>query len=269
MKKLIIITGITGAVGNALLARYAQDDDTVIYGISRKAHPMADFINPETGKIYTQTLIGSIEGLSDESIGKFIHTIDTKAFASITYFHCLGLYPFEVKTNGDYIVENDLDNDGINDTTYHLSYTVYRSFVDQLIQHTKNSIKFRSMIFGSLSDKHEPKAHQSWWKTMKITKDYMKTLAAENVGMHVMNISSITCSHEIITRPFVFIKTNADLRYWLTPCDLANQVHNILTDTESYNGFQEHESYRKFPNFDMATYYQNKYFTPRKVSELY
>ena len=132
----------------------------------------------------------------------------------------------------------------------------------------KTKVPCRALIFGSLADKHEPLVHFSWWKTIKKTKEFMKEAASENFGFHVINISSVSCSHEIITRPFVFIQTDAKIQYWLQPHELADKIFSKINSKKSFQGFHEYEIFNKLPQFQ-NTYYEDKYFTRRKIAEVY
>ncbi len=264
---LIIISGITGAIGNALLAQFAPH--STIYGVSRKGLFFSNFIDLKTKKLYPKTLITSIGELNEENIKKFIRSIDTNKFESITYFHSLGLYPFEVNKLGEHFIENDYDKDGINDITNHLTYEVFKLFTSEIKKLTENyKIPGRALVFGSLADKHEPKAHYSWWQTMKKTRTYMKNSDSENFGFHIINISSVSCAHEIVTRPFIFIHTDSKIEYWLKPSELAVKINEKINNTESFHGFYEYEIFNNLPQFNNS-YYKDCLFTPRKVAELY
>ncbi len=268
-KKLVIIAGISGAIGNAFLSEYAKENSTVIYGISRKALPQKSFINPETKKLYENSFVCSLENLSDNNITEFINNIHWDNFSSITYIHAIGLYPFEINTAGEHVVENDHDGDGINDLTMDLTYRVFKTMTSSIKEATlKHFIKAASIIFGSLADKHKPLVHKSWWQTIEKTKNYIQTIADQSFGIHILNISSVICSHEIITRPFVFINTDAEMKYWLSPTELTQKFLSSVDTNSFFNHFHEHELFNKKPSFDLL-YYKDTKFTPRKVAELY
>lgn len=266
-KELVIITGITGAIGNALLAKYAPN--AIVYGISRKGLHNSNFINPETSRLYPKTFICSIGELNAKNIHTFIESIDINQFSSIIYFHLIGLYPFEINNKGEHWVENDKNGDGINDITHNLTYEIFKIFSLKIKSLAKISgISGRSLIFGGIADKHEPIVHYSWWQTMKKTRNYMKKNASENFGFHIINISSVSCSHEIITRPFIFIHTDAQIKYWLDPSELINKIIQKNKSKKSFSGFHEYEIFNKVPRFN-GSYYNDNLFTPRKVAELY
>lgn len=265
-KKLVIITGITGAIGNAFLAKYSREENTAICGISRKAEDVSSFINPENNKFFPATFIANLGDLTEQNIKSFAEKINYNEFESATYVHGLGLYPFEINKIGQHVVENDKDGDGINDTVLELSHRVFKFFVENLSKNSINSgAKFASVIFGGIADVHKPLAHQSWWRVMGMTKDYMKK-QKDNIGMNLINISSVVCSHEIITRPHVFTQTDADLKYWLLPHEIPDRF--FAENENMFSGYHEYEFFHIRPNFD-PNYYENFKFTPRKVKEIF
>lgn len=263
MKRIVVIAGVTGSVGSALLAEYAQDKNTVIYGISRKALPLSTFL--ENNKLPQKTLICAVDipsGYKD-----LFQSIDFSDVEEVAYVHAMGMYPFEVNVNGDLVVENDFDGDGINDDTFMLTYKAFTVAVTQLLETWKG--KTNTIIFGSASDVYEPVVHQSWWRTFKKVKEFSKEVVEKNqsIGMYVFNISSVICPHELITRPFVFVHTDADQTKWLHPHELSQFV--LATTEKGTSGFHEIDKFRIKENFNPDEYYKDSMFTPRKVSELY
>jgi hypothetical protein len=266
-KQLIIISGITGALGNAILADCSRNENIIVYGISRKSTPFEELIDPLTGLLHTKTIIGSIGELSKRNFEKFADIIDYQAFERISYIHAVGLYLFEVNENGKHTVENDKDGDGINDDVLRLTYTYFTGMVEALaLGCARSDKKLNALIFGGIADVHRPIVHESWWKTIEKTKEFMRTFSIPHGAMQVLNISSVICAHEVATRPFVFINTDADARFWLTPEEIARKVHELLVTDESK--FIETDFFHKSPYFH-EDYYHDRKFTPRKVGELY
>ena len=103
---------------------------------------------------------------------------------------------------------------------------------------------------------------------MKMTKKYMQKVAGKDSAMHLVNISSVLCSHEIATRPFVFIDTDADPAYWLAPAELATYLEKEMGKRNFFNGFHEHEVFKKRPDITHE-YFSVKVFKERKMSELF
>ncbi len=269
MKKLVIIHGVTGAIGSACLSFFASNPDFIVYGISRKAKDFREFC--VKGKLPVATLICSIT--SETYIPRiatiFSESIDADQFSEIYYVHALGVYPFEIDKNGNRLVHNDNDGDGIDDRCTELTLEMFSSFYVSLASRTKKNVL--SFIFGGIADKHEPLAHMSWWKTMKVLKDEIvrKSEKTKNLQAQVaiVNISSVLCPNELITRPFVFTETDADPTYWLQPMEVVQFLGHILM-TGQKECLKEYELFKKKPDFD-EHYYENEVFTPRKVTELF
>jgi hypothetical protein len=277
MKKLVIIHGVTGAIGSACLAHFASQKDTVVYGISRKARDFRDFCS--NGKLPIATLICSLSGRSRDDhyparmMDYFGKAIEADAFDKIYYIHALGVYPFEIDEQGNRIVRYDNDQDGIDDRCRLLTLDMFDEFYIGLPNRVQKSV--HSFIFGGIADKHEPLAHVSWWKTMKLLKQgiienfsgNMESSIKERIRVSLVNISSVLCPNELITRPFVFSKTDGDPQYWLKPEEVAMFVSSIM-DIGQGDYFKEYELFKKRPDFD-ADYYKDEKFTPRKVAELF
>lgn len=261
-KKLVIISGVTGAIGGALFTVYGQRKDTVIYGISRKAQPVEVFL--KGGTMPLATLICSIG--NDLGYNRLLQAIDYDHVSEVVYIHALGLYPFEVDKNGSIKIENDNNGDGVNDEVNRLTFESFVLATSILNKYWNGRSK--CIIFAGIADKYRPLVHQSWWKTIEKVKGYMIKKVSDNskLSMLVFNISSVLCPHEVITRPFVFTNTDADPRYWLDPYELAKFVVN---KTGSTLGYKEYEKFRIKPGFKEDSYYIDKSFTPRKVKELF
>lgn len=102
---------------------------------------------------------------------------------------------------------------------------------------------------------------------MEMTKERMKNEVARqnNISFFVLNVSSVICPHETMTRPFVFRHTNADPAFWLMPHEVAERVVRLTVSEKT--GFVEDEL------FHSANYYEEEYFsddkfTNRKKAEL-
>lgn len=262
-KKLVIIAGITGAIGTALLEQYGSKKNTVVFGISRRARKVEDFIDPKTGKIYAATLICSLSQISEGCCDDFVSLIDFEKFSEITYIHCIGTYLFEIDKDGHFIVSNDKDKDGINDECMMLSYNLFQWMTKPLIARTKTRIS--CVIFGGLPDKHRPRIIQSWWKTMILVEEYMKNIADKRVGMHVFNISSVLCPHELMTRPYVFVNTEADPQAWLLSSQLAKLVRKKLCREKG--GYYKSDIFNPWAGF-FSEFYLDEHMVPTKLAEV-
>ncbi len=267
MKKLVIIHGVTGAIGSACLGLFASQKDTIVYGISRKAKDFKEFC--VDGKLPVRTLICSISSETSAACMAlaFTETIASEKFDQISYIHAVGLYPFEIDSKGNKILQYDDDKDGIDDRCLYLTKILFTQFCSILAKATRKP--FHAVLFGGLADEHKPSAHTSWWKSIEKLKEGIvyrqKNGATEIVSL--INISSVLCPNELITRPFVFTATDANPEYWLQPIEVAQFVKKIM-ERKRVKKFKEYSLFKKVPIFDKE-YYEDHKFTPRKVAELY
>ena len=264
MNKLVIISGITGAIGSACLTEFAQDENITVYGLSRKALSYKRYIR-ENNVFPEKTFISSVgtDIANVSTINDFTMHIPWETFDETVYIHAVGYYPFEINAEGELTIENDTDQDGINDLVKRLTYDAFSMMIDSLVQ--VSPIPLRAVIFGSLADKHRPQIHTSWWKTIELIKEYSKSTCREHndLSIKILNISSVLCPHEILTRPNVCIDTNAKLHYWLKPEEVARKV----ASDERLTGYVEEDFFHISPDFE-EDYYDESKFTPRKMREL-
>ncbi len=264
MNTLVIINGVTGAIGTACLARFSREHNVTIYGLSRKANLYPSFINE--GYLPNNSIICSIGDITNKNnCEKFISSINLSLYKKIIYIHAVGVYPFEIDELGNIKVSNDHDNDGIDDRVLELSYNAFFAMTNALKSTNK---KISSLIFGGIADKYKPPVHKSWWTVMEKVKENMNKIIVKdkNINFFILNISSVICPNEIITRPFVFQNTNANPRFWLMPHEVAEETA-ILTFSDLHKGFINQDL------FHNAEYYQDDYFsydkfTNRKKAEL-
>lgn len=269
MKTLVIINGVTGAIGTACLARVSREREVTIYGLSRKAEPLSTF-QDTSGSLPDNTLICSIgEDIADkDNCEKFIKAIDTARYEKIIYIHSVGVYPFEIDAQGNIKVSHDHDGDGVDDRVVELSYNAFFAMTNTL---RTTGLPLSALIFGGVADKYHPAVHKSWWTVMEQVKENMCRVVAEDekARFFVLNISSVICPHEILTRPFVFQNTNADPRFWLMPHEVAEEAVMLTF----WNSPKQEEGFVERNLFHSADYYQDDYFTDvkftrRKKSEL-
>lgn len=257
MKTLVVINGVTGAIGGACLARFSREHDTDIIGLSRQALPAESFCRD--GRLPGNTIICSIGDITNPSdCQKFAGKINRKTYDKIVYVHAVGTYPFEIDASGNHRVAHDDDHDGIDDRVIELSHNAFFAMVAAL---ESLDLPVRALIFGGIADKFKPLVHKSWWTVIGRIRERMKAEAAqkEKTSYCILNISSVICPHELLTRPFVFRDTNADPKFWLMPHEVAEQVV-VLAFSKSPN-FLEDELYHQ------ADYYEEDYFTDAKFTK--
>lgn len=263
MKTLVIINGVTGAIGSACLARFSRERDTSIIGLSRQAIT-ADIFCVD-GYLPDNTFICSIGTISNtKNCENFAKKIRKDLYKKIIYIHAVGSYPFELDGSGNIHVSHDDDGDGIDDRVVELSYHAFFSMTEAL---KSLGLPLRTLIFGGIADKFKTTVHKSWWTVLEKTKERMKkdTENTNNITHCVLNISSVICPHELINRPFVFQRTNADPIFWLMPSEVAEQTTLLLFSQTV--GFIEDECFHKSDYYE-DDYFSEEKFTKRKRAEL-
>lgn len=263
MKTLVIINGVTGAIGSACLARFSREHDTSIIGLSRQAITADAFC--VDGYLPDNTFICSIGTISNtKNCEDFAKKIRKALYEKIVYVHAVGSYPFELDSSGNIRVSHDDDGDGVDDRVVELSYQAFFAMTEAL---RNLGLPLRTLIFGGIADKFKPIVHKSWWMVLEKTKERMKKEVKKtgNITHSVLNISSVICPHELISRPFVFQYTNADASFWLTPSEVAEQAASLLFSKKT--GFIEDELFHKADYYE-EDYFGEEKFTKRKRAEL-
>lgn len=254
-KTLVIINGVTGAIGTATLASFSRKEAVTIYGLSRQGQAIDALREDEY--LPDSSLICSIGNdiSSRDACERFVSSINQSLYSKIIYVHAVGLYPFEIDKMGELKVTHDYDGDGIDDRVMSLSFEAFFSMTTAL---DTFGVEVKALVFGGIADKHKPEVHHSWWKVMELVKKRIKNEKKRNIKYCVLNISSVICPHEILTRPFVFSKTNADPKYWLKPSEVSDKVLEI-TETQT-------EAYKEIDLFRPASYYSDDYFSEDKFT---
>lgn len=235
-----------------------------MYGLSRQASPFSNFL--EGPYLPDNTLICSIgENTNIETSQTFVEAINTSLYEKIVYIHAVGVYPFELDSRGAIAVSHDKDGDGIDDRVVELSYKAFFAMSEALRK--TNKVTY-ALIFGGLADKHRPAVHTSWWTVMERIRNTMRinVAAYSNSTYFILNISSVICAHELLTRPFVFRHTNANPRFWLAPHEVAQKVSELVLSTHK-NKLVEEDLFHP-SDYYHKSYFKDEHFTGRKIAEL-
>lgn len=260
---LVIINGVTGAIGSACLARFSRVKNVTVIGLSRQGKTYQTFC--KGGLLPNSFIICSLGAISSEKdCQAFTSTINTSLYKKILYVHAVGVYPFELNEEGSIEVKNDHDGDGIDDRVMEMSHDAFFAMTKAL---STIELPLTSLIFGGVADKFKPTVHKSWWSVMKKIKERMLEIVKteRNISFFILNISSVICPHEMLTRPFVFTKTNANPYFWLMPHEVANKVKQLTLRKSS--GFNEVELFYKSDYYE-SDYFEDIKFTRRKRFEL-
>jgi len=245
-KKIIIINGVMGVIGSPIFSYFAEQGEHIIYGISRRGLYFEEYLNTNSGKLFEKNLVFSVADYKKDNyeidIDNFVEALPD---LPIVFIHTMGEYVTEMNRSGEIKVNNDNDGDGIDDNVKRLTYDVSMSFCKKLSQ-LKSQVTF--VQIGSLSDKYRIDIHGSWLRSMDLLKCDLKNLCEkyQNFNALILNVSSVLTPKELIDRPFVSLKTNADMRYWLPPVEIARFIDGY-TGTEKKR-LNEEELYRKWPN---------------------
>lgn len=249
-KTLVIINGVTGAIGNACLAEFSRCENVTIIGLSRQARHYRSFMDGEY--LAEGSFICSVGDITKkQDCEAFAAAINSSSYARIIYVHAVGLYLLEL---------DRLDTSSVVDgRVVKLTHDAFVSMVEALSTMGK---PLRMLIFGGLSDKHHPRVYKSWWTVMERVKARMRkfVMSHENMRFCLLNISSVVCSNEMITRPYVFIKTDAIPRYWLQPHEVSEEVV-ALTVSGKLGRIVEKDLFRP------SDYYHDGYYTEPEFSK--
>ena len=258
-KKLVVIAGVTGSIGQEILRHYLVDNSTVVYGVSRKGFLMDQF-----GLFPAHNMIINVDLHNTEDIKRFVSKIPAKEFKEISYYHVVGEFKTEINKDLEVIVENDQDGDGINDQVFSLVARAYMTMVTELgIVADKNNSKFNVVSFGSLADKYHIPCFQSFSKSREIVKNFSKKLS-KSINVYLFETSTLLAADELLERPFIFT-TDVSPVYWITPLELVTKALGFIALEK---GFVEKDIYLANPNFS-NNYFDAEVTYKRRIKELY
>jgi NADP-dependent 3-hydroxy acid dehydrogenase YdfG len=261
-KRLVIIAGVTGSIGQEVLRHYLVDKNTIVYGISRKGVSVDGFNTLPLHNLVVNTDLRSIE-----SIKNFVSKIADKEFKEVTYYHVVGEFKTEINQSLDVVVENDQDKDGINDSVFSLVAQAYITMTTELNNISlKNNTRLDIVSFGSLVDKYNIPCFQSFTKSRGIVKRFSQSLqkSNKNLNIYLFETSTLLAADELIERPFIFA-TDVSPVYWITPFELVTKALGFIALEK---GFVEKDIYLANPNFS-EDYFDPQITYKRRIKELY
>lgn len=144
-KKLIIINGVTGFIGSNIFTYFIEKDDFIIFGISRKGKYVDTYIDENTGKLPPKHLVFSLTDYyrdGYEADIKLFLDILPNEIEEVVFINSMGEYKTEMDIDGNIIIEDDNDQDGINDVTKRMTHDVPMSFVNNFCK-----IKNKKFLF--------------------------------------------------------------------------------------------------------------------------
>ncbi len=265
MKKVIIINGVMGVIGSPIFSFFAEQGENIIYGISRKGLYFDEYVTDD-GKLPESNLVFSLADYKKENYEIDVENfIDSLPNLPVVFIHTMGEYVTEMDRDGQLKITNDNDGDGINDNVKRLTYDVSVSFSKKLSTRKEPTVFIQ---IGSLSDKYRIDIHGSWVKSMDLLKSDLESICEKNKNFYAMilNVSSVLTPKELTDRPFVSVKTNADMKYWLPPVEIAYFINNYMQSPEK--GLVEKELYKKWPNISPDHFTIDSY-KERRGKEIY
>ncbi|MFZ2205626.1 MAG: hypothetical protein WAV23_03470 [Minisyncoccia bacterium] len=264
-KKIIIINGVMGVIGSPIFSYFAEQGENFIYGISRRGFYFEEYVD-SSGELPQKDIVFSLADYKKENYEIDIDSfIDALPDLPIVFIHTMGEYVTEMTRDGKLQVENDNDGDGINDNVKRLTYEVPIIFAKKL---GKRKSPTTFIQIGSLSDKYKIDIHGSWVKSMDLLKNDLKKISDNNKNFNalILNVSSVLTPKELTDRPYVSLKTNADMRYWLPPTEIAKFIDEYTKSIKT--GLHEEELYKKWPNISPDHFSLSKY-KERRGKEIY
>ena len=242
-------------------SHFVESTNHAVWGISRKGKYFEEFYD-EDNKLPLKNLVFSLgDYFSDKtelSINEFVKSIDC---SSVTFIHTMGKFVTEIDENGELLVEDDHDGDGINDDVKRLSYHIPSWFLDAFAKQ-KKTLNF--IQIGSLADKHSMELHGSWVKSLELLKEGLNKTTKEFdfINALILNVSSVLTPKELIERPYASVQTNADLQYWLPPIEIARFIADYIS--QPIQGFVEKDLFKIWPNFSKKHFGAEDYKERRK-----
>ncbi len=261
-KTLVIISGVSASIGQEILKKYLLEQDTLIYGITRKGVNLDDLsVLPE------HHLAVKVDLNNPDSITEFINKIPKNQYKRINYFHSVGEFKTEINKNLELVIENDINNDGIDDKVFGLVAEAYKDMVTGLNNLSKEcNCEFNVTSFGSLADEHDIECFTSFRKSRKIVEAFSNEIHAgnPNANIYLFHTSTILSADELIERPYIFA-THVNPVYWITPTELVKKAIGFM---ELEKGVVKKDIYLSNPNFS-TDYFDNDITYKRRVKELY
>lgn len=261
-KKLILISGITGSIGQEVLRKYLLEENTLIYGISRRGIPI-----DQLAFLPTHHLIVNVDLANSADIRSFVAKIPTLTYESITYFHLVGEFKTEINKNMKVSIENDYDNDGIDDCVYSLVTKAYKDMVIELFASSiSNLAEINVVSLGSLADRYSIDCFTSYRKARAEVITFSEKAAYEhkNTNFYLFNTSTILAADEMLERPFIF-STQVKPQYWIPPSKLIEKMFEYM---DNKKGYVAEDIYLPHPNFK-EDYFTNTNTYKRRIKELY
>ena len=237
--RLVVITGVTGKLGEAYLRSLVRYRNLSCIGVARHNLP-----NSKRARYLYANL------LNKPQVRKAVNSLDLRGFEEVILIHPVGMFKFEMFG----FQGIDKNKDGIDDEVFAsnvLTFLHIFKALKQKVEKTKG-LRFTACAFGSISDKYSI----PFWKSYTKSKDFLRKVI-QSVALNdkrkltrgiFVNVSTTDTGNERNLRP------HANRKYWLKPEEIVKtSLPLILKKKDIWNELNIH---KPNPNFD-PTWYTN------------
>ncbi len=226
-KKLVIIPGITGRMGQEYFLKFKKSKEYEVVGLSTKKS--------------REKYIYSCNLENKKDIGFFLKKVRLENYKEIIVIHCVGKFKFEgEKSLKELRSKNYLDKE-----IYNSNFITFKNLAEGLLKIKKENQKVVFCAFGSISDRYTIPWWISYSKSKNILRKYMRDIVGGNIRCVFVNVSSTEKEEE---RPF------ADKTFWLSCKEVVEKSFTSIINRKLI--FQEIDIIKINPNYS-KTYYTN------------
>jgi len=222
MKKIVIVSGASGSLGEEYLKYFSNKQKFKVLGLSR-SKPKKKIKNVEY--LYCDLL-------NSTKVQNEISLIDFEQFSEIIFIHPVGKFSFEDKNNGN----------SLNNKIYDSNVLTFINVANILSKFIEKNKKIIFCCFGSVSDKYKVPYWKSYTQSKQELRKIVRKLSEnKNIRGVFVNVSTVFTGNENKLRPF------ADTKYWLKPKKIVSKSIPEIISGKSQ--FIELDVFEPHPNF--------------------
>ncbi len=241
-KKLIIVAGASGEIGDVFLEKFSKLKNFDLIGISRGLKPIKHYDN-------LSWIHADLSKPDDLKIA--FREVDFSKYKKVILIHSIGVDKFE---NTNFPKIEPLES--IDSVVYQSNVNTYKYLtwivIEKIEQARKNGLKIKLILsmLGSVADRHNVIFLTSFSESKNIVRAYIQNSVRQHnwISGLVINISST------ITKSALNVRPHSDTTYWLTPEDVVEKAFPKLVGINA--GYKEMDIFKKDPNFE-KDYYNN------------
>ncbi|MDP3986856.1 MAG: hypothetical protein Q8P81_01370 [Nanoarchaeota archaeon] len=256
---IVIIGGVSGAIGDAFFQEFVLEKDIIIFGLSRRGLRNVEALPDHSCAV-------NINYSDKKNVDQFCEKVISLGPKEITYIHCMG--PFKTELDPETRkrrIHRDIDKDGVDDEIYERVFVFPKAMADSMINKRGSlNIQLNFVNIGSLVEKYNISIFGSWIKVRDKVKREFKRISEkfENVCSIDVLVSTILSSKELIDRPYVF-GTDNNPQFWLKPQELTSKVRAILS--KRLHGFFQYEIFHKAPGVSKERFEEGQMIKRRLI----